>query len=133
VSLQTVRQGSRNDPTDASVLGMTQLVITAITDPPGLRLVGEVDIATAPMLRQALSEALAGTQADPQALTIDLTGVTFIDSTGLHELVEAARSEHSQRSITLRNPSPQVLRVIDIIGIGGLFRIETEDEGERST
>lgn len=50
---------------------------------------GDVDVATASVLRRAVDEALA--EAGPRPLVIDLTGVTFLASRGLSTLVEAHR------------------------------------------
>ncbi|HVE62678.1 MAG TPA: STAS domain-containing protein [Mycobacteriales bacterium] len=50
---------------------------------------GEVDIATAPTLRAAVAAIL---EARPGALVIDLSGVPFLDSTGLGVLVAAHKS-----------------------------------------
>jgi anti-sigma B factor antagonist len=48
-------------------------------------LVGELDLRTAPLVRETL---LASEAAPIEALVIDLSGLTFIDSSGLHLLVE---------------------------------------------
>jgi ABC-type transporter Mla MlaB component len=49
-----------------------------------LRLIGELDLASAP----ALTEALTSIDGDGQ-LTLDLSELTFIDSTGLHAILQA--------------------------------------------
>jgi anti-anti-sigma factor len=46
---------------------------------PVIRLRGELDLSTAEPLREALERAEA---RRPQAIVVDLTGVTFIDSSG---------------------------------------------------
>jgi len=51
-----------------------------------VRVEGELDVATAPVLDAALTLAEA---SDVPMIAIDLTGVTFIDSTGLRALLEA--------------------------------------------
>lgn len=51
-----------------------------------VRVAGELDVATAPVLDAALTQAEAS--AAPM-IAIDLTGVSFIDSTGLRALLEA--------------------------------------------
>lgn len=53
-----------------------------------LRLSGEIDMATAPAFRDAALTAIAD---DGPSLTLDLSGVTFMDSTGLHVLVGTYR------------------------------------------
>lgn len=80
---------------------------------------GEIDIKTAPELERALSEA-AG---DP--VTLDLSEVTFIDSTGLRVLVmERARIESEDGSLVLcaAGDSP-VVRTMRLAGLASDFRI----------
>src|SRR4051812_48005017 len=48
---------------------------------------GEVDLATVPRLSAAVAQ-----HHDAQLLVLDLTAVTFIDSTGVRVLIEADRS-----------------------------------------
>jgi anti-anti-sigma factor len=55
-----------------------------------LRLSGEVDMATVVPLRDATKAAVASRDYD--TLVFDLSGVTFMDSTGLHVLTQAQRS-----------------------------------------
>lgn len=50
---------------------------------------GEVDLNTAPRLREALTELTSAD--DPRAIHIDLADVLFMDSTGLNALVAAYR------------------------------------------
>jgi anti-sigma B factor antagonist len=53
-----------------------------------LRLAGELDMATAGRLEAGVAAALA---RDESELVVDLTGVHFIDSTGLRALLRARR------------------------------------------
>lgn len=53
-----------------------------------MRVVGEIDMATAPKLRQSVQTVAA---RKPAGLVLDLDGVDFIDSTGLGVMVGAAR------------------------------------------
>ena len=65
---------------------------------------GELDVATAPQLRAALN---AAEDADAPAIRLDLSGLTFIDSTGIAVLVEyTARSRaNSDRLRILSGPA----------------------------
>lgn len=78
--------------------------------------VGEIDIATAPDLDQALTAQLAN---DPQAMIIRLDRVTFLDSVGISVLVKTHHRAH-RRSIffALAAPSRPVRTVLEITGIG---------------
>jgi anti-sigma B factor antagonist len=53
-----------------------------------MRVTGEVDVATAAPLRQELAVHMGSHQRD---LVLDVSGVTFMDSTGLGVLVRAVR------------------------------------------
>jgi anti-sigma B factor antagonist len=84
-----------------------------------LRLVGELDIGTAGYFREAV-EALD----HRDTVVLDLSRLTFIDSTGLHELVVArTRSRRSGGEVVLQAPSAQTRRVLEIVGFDRLFPI----------
>lgn len=94
---------------------------TAAVAPAGLvlRVSGEIDIATAPALAEALRARLEA--AGPGAeLIVDLAAVTFIDARGLAVLLEAAEVARS-RGITLRTTGhPSCLRRLTAVtGDGG--------------
>lgn len=55
---------------------------------------GDLDIAAAPELEEALSLALA---SDANAIVVDLSGLEFIDSTGLRALAHAPLAEGGER------------------------------------
>jgi anti-sigma B factor antagonist len=75
---------------------------------------GEIDIATAPLLEQRLTEAEAG---DAAQLIVDLDRVSFMDSTGLQVLVAHTLSETNGRRIRLTPGSPQVQRLFTVSGM----------------
>lgn len=82
-----------------------------------VHLAGEVDLAAAPRVETAIDEALDGEGGVD--VTIDLDGVTFLDSTGLRVLVAAhGRCAGQGRSLTLVNPSTAVSRILEITGLG---------------
>ncbi|MFB9741197.1 STAS domain-containing protein [Pseudonocardia sulfidoxydans] len=66
--------------------------IRVVPSPGGVAVVavtGDVDLAGAGRLGAAVGQAL---EARPAALVVDLSGVTFLDSSGLDQLVEARRA-----------------------------------------
>jgi anti-sigma B factor antagonist len=86
------------------------------TDPTGiLRVTGEVDLAGAP----ALDAALRALAADD--VRIDLSGVTFLDSSGVNVLVSALNARHDHGGVVLSAASVPVLRTLEISGILPLF------------
>src|ERR687887_2936569 len=81
-----------------------QLEIVTTEDPFGIRLAGEIDMATAPALEAALLVALA----DGRPVTVEMKAVTFIDSSGLKVIVAAASESSSEEPLTLLDPSAVV-------------------------
>ena len=54
---------------------------------------------------------------------IDVTGVTFVDSVGLRELIRASRVAEQKGLATRLHISPVVGRLLDVTGTMGLFEI----------
>jgi anti-sigma B factor antagonist len=80
-----------------------------------LRLFGELDISTARRVERELADLR---DAGWSRLVLDLSGLTFVCSTGLHLALrwsEAARNEGFE--LTLLPGSPAVQRVFDMAGI----------------
>ncbi|MGI8330524.1 STAS domain-containing protein [Actinomadura scrupuli] len=81
-----------------------------------IELRGELDIAYVPALRAQITVILR--ERDPGRLVLDLTGLEFIDSTGLSVLVWAHRrlSERGNR-LCLVAPGAQVRRILRVTGL----------------
>ena len=72
---------------------------------------GELDIATVPQLDACYADEQRN---GAELIVVDLAGVTFMDSTGLHTLLTAYQTEPERLRIIL---SPAAARVIDITGV----------------
>lgn len=87
------------------------------THQPGLTRItpaGELDLVTAPLLARALREAEQG----DTDIVLDLTGVTFMDSSGLAAVLEAAqRNRTQQRDFTIRPGDGAVIRVFALANV----------------
>ncbi|GAA4574012.1 STAS domain-containing protein [Planotetraspora kaengkrachanensis] len=80
-----------------------------------VRVRGEIDIATADHLQHILDAALQ--EAQVSRLEVDMSGVRFMDCSGLRALLHAKeRLEKDGGTITLVNLTPQVDRVLSILG-----------------
>ena len=90
--------------------------------PGRLRVTGEVDMAVAAILLDAiLCAALTGNDAD---LVVDLSEVTFLDSIGIAALVEAHTRLAGQRiELRITSPSLCVSQVFDVTGVGQVLAI----------
>ncbi|MFB9176767.1 STAS domain-containing protein [Dactylosporangium sucinum] len=81
-----------------------------------VRVAGEITMENVADLRTVLHRAIDDVRAT--AVEVDLSLVTFIDSTGIGKLVAArahARGNHSDLWIT--NPGPNVRRVLSLLGL----------------
>ena len=80
---------------------------------------GELDIATAPQLEQAISEATSEPVAE---LVLDLRALTFMDSTGLRTLAQAnAKAVQAGTALSIWRGPRQIERVLEISGLGPLL------------
>jgi anti-sigma B factor antagonist len=85
---------------------------------------GELDLAGAPQLRECFAQL--ADEAVTQVV-VDLTDLDFVDSTGLSVLVmEFHRTQAAGGSTLMRNPSPAVMRILEITGLATVFSIETD-------
>jgi anti-anti-sigma factor len=93
-----------------------------------VRLSGELDIASYP----PLDEALRTLQLDGRPnVTVDLSGLTFMDSTGLRVLIEAdLRTKVSGGSLVIRRGSRTIQRVFEISGVIDRLTFETASDSE---
>src|SRR5438309_8273211 len=86
-----------------------------------LSVAGEVDLTSAAKLEDAVSELADGSL---RRLVIDLSSVSFMDSTGLRVLLKANKLlEGSGGTLVLGEPSEQVRRLLDVSGLNEHFQI----------
>ncbi len=82
---------------------------------------GEVDLANAPELDLVLAETVA---TKPIAIVVDLSAVTFMDSTGLGVLVRTLkRCQESAIRLDLIVTNDRVLKVLAITGLDTVLPI----------
>ena len=88
-----------------------------------LSLIGSLDLATRDLLTEKAAAALSA--RENQGLVLDLSEVTFFDSSGLGALVEVAGDAHDAGApFALRDPSDRVMRVLTIAGLTDAWPIE---------
>jgi len=82
---------------------------------------GDLDVYTAPQLKEALADTLA---ADGAALVLDLSKVHFIDSTALGVLVAALQQSRAHGGeLSLVVDDPHLLKIFRITGLDKVFQI----------
>jgi anti-sigma B factor antagonist len=101
-----------------SVRERLTVVVTAGPLGPSISAAGELDIETASMLREAILDAVGHHE-----VVLDLTGLEFMDSTGVHLLLETR--ERLRRGATdLRVVvCTRVLRVLSLVGLQDVFDV----------
>jgi anti-anti-sigma factor len=87
---------------------------------PVLHVRGEIDLATAGELRARVGEHARSVAA---AVVLDVSAVTFIDSTGLKALVGAQADLGDGRRLTLLGLPPLFHRVLSITGMLDAFEL----------
>ena len=76
---------------------------------------GEIDVLTVDQVRVALAGALA---AGPHKLVVDLSDLSFIDSTGLGALIAGfQRARDAGVSFRLARPTPAVRQILVLSGL----------------
>lgn len=80
-----------------------------------LALQGEIDFGNVAQVRSKLLELI---RAGSDDVTVDLAGVTFLDSTTIGVLIQAKkRLAHRGGQFALVNPQPRVTRVFEVAGL----------------
>jgi anti-sigma B factor antagonist len=88
---------------------------------PVLRAQGEIDVASAPEFHASLSDLI---REDTEILIVDLSEVSFMDSTGLGVLVgvekQMSEAGHEMRLVVTQ---PQITRLLELTGLNEVFTI----------
>jgi anti-anti-sigma factor len=90
-----------------------RFAIEALDRPRAYRISGPLDIPSAGGLHELLDD-LSRTPGD---ITLDLSGVTFMDSGGLRALIQACMGLGRTGSVRVVNPSEQVRRLLELSGV----------------
>lgn len=91
------------------------VTVTAGQDPPLARVSGEIDLANAADFERAMTKA----RGRAEALTVDLTGVSYCDSAAVRALFALAASTDLTMVV------PDAGHITTLIGISGLDRVAT--------
>ena len=88
-------------------------------------LTGEVDMSNATSVRQQIAESVS---PDDDGLIVDLSELSFIDSAGLHSLIELGTvlDERRQQLLLCLPPGSTIRRAIEIIGLPRAISIHSD-------
>jgi anti-sigma B factor antagonist len=107
----------------------TGMNVVMSTDGTVASLCGRIDIDSSPAVRDALLALL--NSRHPGTVTIDLSAVTHIDSSGVATLIEALKVARAQKTeMRLHGLEDRLLRFFDITGILSLFNRERPNMSE---
>jgi anti-sigma B factor antagonist len=101
--------------------GLHEPPVAGVEDLDGavvVRLVGELDLYNAHLVRD---ELFAAAKREPQRLIVELSGVTFIDSTGLGVLIESRARLANKQGFLLVAPGLETRRALEISGLDKHF------------
>jgi anti-anti-sigma factor len=126
----------RAEPTVTQLLAPAALTIRSERedDMHTVALAGELDLSTADGARRELERAEAG---DALSIVLDLSGLTFVDSTGVQlVLAAAARSRADGDRLVVLPGTPAVQRVFELCGVERLLpfaRVGQRDTGRSAS
>jgi anti-sigma B factor antagonist len=88
---------------------------------PVLEARGEIDVASAPGFHASLFDLIG---QEPDMVIVDMSGVTFIDSTGLGVLVAAEKQmRDGGHQLRLVVTQPQITRLLELTGLDKVFTV----------
>ena len=90
------------------------------------RVVGDLDVYTAPRLREFISDSVALGHTD---VVLDLEGVGFLDSTGLSVMVAGLRkAKEAGGDLLIIKPNHQIQRILSITDLVKILPIHADIE-----
>jgi anti-sigma B factor antagonist len=116
--------------------------VSGLAGEHGSAALGELDLATAETLRTTLDVAIAetlhaaldGMEESTARVMLDLRGLSFIDSTGLHLLVAPDQRAHRDGFLlTLLAPAGPIERAIQLCGLDKVLPFGAPDDAVDGT
>ncbi|MFD5305687.1 STAS domain-containing protein [Streptomyces rochei] len=104
------------------------LTVTPHATPSGpfvLKVSGEMDHHTSQLLSEAIKDAPFG----DEGVVIDLSGLTYCDSTGITVLIGAyQRAQATGSPLSLAGVRPDQMRVFSVVGLDQVFTFHPDTE-----
>jgi anti-anti-sigma factor len=84
---------------------------------------GAIDLASREQFLSVGAAAIKSTSA--REFVLELSGVTFLDSLGVGALVRLDQlAGQADKTIVLARPAPRVVRLLEMVGLRDLWRVE---------
>ena len=116
------REIRRRDHLDSSAVATSGEFDVRSESVPGgatvVHIAGEVDLATAPRLEEALADVVS------EVVVLDLSRCTFLDSAGIRTLVAASRRlSDAGRTLRIVSVDPGIIRLLEITAVDTLIGV----------
>jgi anti-sigma B factor antagonist len=92
--------------------------------------IGELDLVTTPILERAFDAVLR--DDDAEMIVVDLTELSFMDSTGIHLLLRMQAACEDGDRLRVINGSRPVQRILDVTGVRALLPVISRDDDPRA-
>jgi len=103
-----------------------ELEVSPVDGVQVVSVIGELDVASAPKLRQALVGLVADADGPPRVV-VDLAGVDFLDSTGLGVLLGGMKRVRARDGeLALCRAEPQVRKVFEVTRVIEIIPLHDE-------
>jgi anti-anti-sigma factor len=100
------------------------LDISQTPDPKGLRIVGDVDLATVDRFRSALAPLVR----EGGDIVVDMAEMRFIDSSGVQVIIRALEGLGDRGRLVLSHPRRTVVRMARVMGLQRFKNLEVQED-----
>ena len=98
----------------------------AVPEATVLRVEGEVDVATAPMLASAIAAAFG----QSERVIVDLSSLQYLDGSGIHVLEDASYAKNG--GLVVVGSRPEIQRLFDILALTTVLAVVATVEAARA-
>jgi anti-sigma B factor antagonist len=104
--------------------------VESLSDGVCITLTGEIDLSQSPVVRQQLMQIVAD---KPERLLVDLSNVSYMDSSGVATLVEALQAQRKNNGrMILYGLQPKVRGIFEVSRLDMVFTIVDDADAARS-
>lgn len=98
-----------------------EMTVPEVSGVPVLKVRGEIDVASAPDFHASISDIIG---RGPEVVIVDMSEVSFIDSTGLGVLVSAEKeTREAGKDLRLVVTQPQIMKLLELTGLDEVFTV----------